>query len=156
MSNEKKTTAYLSDHTVNACGSSGKSATQKNPAIKAWIAENKKMVGVVLIVRKMSLKFKMVASVTDYPVYTACSGDHPRSSCREDQQEHQHRKTQTVITNIMGRPEKDVRHGITGYPFGGWSYLAAFLRFGWKQYNFFDFSFDFQILSAILWLVNDN
>ena len=31
-----------------------------------------------------------------------------------------------------------------------------FLRFGWKQYNFFDFSFDFQILSVILWLVNDN
>ena len=31
-----------------------------------------------------------------------------------------------------------------------------FLRFGWKQYNFFDFLFDFQILLVILWLVNNN
>ena len=46
---------------------------------------------------------------------------------------------------------------MTVFPlWGGWSYPAAFLRFGWKQYNFFDFSFDFQILSVILWLVNDN
>lgn len=28
------------------------------------------------------------------------------SSCRQDQSTHQHRKTQTVITHIMGRPEK--------------------------------------------------
>jgi hypothetical protein len=40
----------------------GKIKTQKNPAIKDWIAENKKIVGVVLIVRKMSPKLKTVAS----------------------------------------------------------------------------------------------
>jgi len=34
--------------------------------------------------------------------------------------------------------------------------LPPFLHFGWKQYNFFDFLFDFQILSAILWSVNNN
>ena len=49
-------------HAINACGSLGKIKIQKNPAIKDWIAENKKMVGGVLIVRKTSLKLKMVAS----------------------------------------------------------------------------------------------
>ena len=34
--------------------------------------------------------------------------------------------------------------------------ISLVMRFGWKQYNFFDFSFDFQILSVILWLVNNN
>ena len=60
---------YICDHNctgriyaISACHSLGKIKAQKNTAIKDWIAENKKMVGVVLIVRKMSLKLKMVAS----------------------------------------------------------------------------------------------
>ena len=35
------------------CGAPGNIKIQKNPAIKDWIAENKKMVGIVLIVRKI-------------------------------------------------------------------------------------------------------
>ena len=33
-------------YAINACGSLGKIKTQKNPVIKDWIVENKKMVGV--------------------------------------------------------------------------------------------------------------
>ena len=33
-------------YAISTCHSLGKSATQKNPAIKDWIVENKKMVGV--------------------------------------------------------------------------------------------------------------
>ena len=45
-------------YAISACHSQGKINIQKNPVIKDWIAENKKMVGVVLIVRKISLKLK--------------------------------------------------------------------------------------------------
>ena len=41
------------------CHSLGKSATQKNPAIKDWIVENKKMVGVDFFDRKPSLPSKI-------------------------------------------------------------------------------------------------
>ena len=51
-------TTRFSFYAISSCHSLGKIKTQKNPAIKDWIIENKKMVGVVLIVRKKSLKIK--------------------------------------------------------------------------------------------------